>query len=150
MFPGLAGTPAEVLHMSRMLEKRKGENIMPRAKAAPNKKITPAALFKKLIEFAKAYQIDQEEDFREAARIYSEEATLIGKMRDQIEEEGLTIMRTMRNGGEEPVTHPLLSELPKHVDSANKCLANMGDMVTKRGAKTEKAVRALDAFRLHP
>ena len=26
MFPGLTGTPAEVLHMSRMSEKRKGEN----------------------------------------------------------------------------------------------------------------------------
>ena len=45
--------------------------------------------------------------------------------------------------------YPLLSELPRHVDSANKCLATMGDMITKRGAKTEHAARALDAFRLH-
>ena len=119
-----------------------------RAKAAPNKKITPAALFKKLIDFAKIYQIDNEEDFREAARIYSEEAALIGKMRDILEEEGLTVYKTYKTG-DQLCAHPLLSELPRHVDSANKCLATMGEMVSKRGAKTEKAARALDAFRLH-
>lgn len=120
-----------------------------RARAVPNKKITPAALFKKLMDFAKVYQLENEEDFREAARIYAEEATLIGKMRDILEEEGLTVYKTYKTG-DQLCAHPLLAELPRHVDSANKCLATIDNMVTKRGAKTEHAARALDAFRLHP
>ena len=120
-----------------------------RARAVPNKKITPAALFKKLMDFAKVYQMENEEDFREAARIYAEEATLIGKMRDILEEEGLTVYKTYKTG-DQLCAHPLLAELPRHVDSANKCLATIDNMVTKRGAKTEHAARALDAFRLHP
>ena len=120
-----------------------------RARAVPNKKITPAALFKKLMDFATVYQLENEEDFREAARIYAEEATLIGKMRDILEEEGLTVYKTYKTG-DQLCAHPLLAELPRHVDSANKCLATIDNMVTKRGAKTEHAARALDAFRLHP
>ena len=45
--------------------------------------------------------------------------------------------------------HPLLSELPRHVESANKCLTTIGSMVAERGARKEKAARDLDAFRLH-
>lgn len=112
------------------------------------KKLTPAGLQKKLIAFAKVYQLDNEEDFLEAARIYSEEAALIAQMREILEEEGLTVWKTYKSG-DMLCAHPLLSELPRHVDSANKCLATMGDMITKRGAKTEHAARALDAFRLH-
>ena len=112
------------------------------------KKITPAGIQKKLIAFAKVYQLENEEDFLEAARIYSEEAALIAQMREILDDEGLTIWKTYKTG-DMLCAHPLLSELPRHVDSANKCLATMGDMITKRGAKTEHAARALDAFRLH-
>lgn len=117
-------------------------------KNGKTKKLTPAGLQKKLIAFAKVYQLDNEEDFLEAARIYSEEAALIAQMREILEEEGLTVWKTYKSG-DMLCAHPLLSELPRHVDSANKCLATMGDMITKRGAKTEHAARALDAFRLH-
>ena len=117
-------------------------------KTGKAKKLTPAGLQKKLIAFAKVYQLDNEEDFLEAARIYSEEAALIDQMREILEEEGLTVWKTYKSG-DMLCAHPLLSELPRHVDSANKCLATMGDMITKRGAKTEHAARALDAFRLH-
>jgi len=47
------------------------------------------------------------------------------------------------------VAHPLLSELPRHVESANKCLTTIGNMIGERGARVEKAARDLDAFRLH-
>lgn len=120
-----------------------------RAKARkPNEKITPASILKKLLTFGKAYQIDGEQDFIEAARIYAEEAGLIDQMRDQIAEEGLTVMKTYKTG-DVPVAHPLLSELPRHVESANKCLSTIGGMISERGAKKEKAARDLDAFRLH-
>ena len=63
-------------------------------------------------------------------------------------EEGLTVMKTYKTG-DVPVAHPLLSELPRHVESANKCLATIGNMIGERGARVEKAARDLDAFRLH-
>ena len=120
-----------------------------RAKArSGNEKLTPAALYRKMIEFGKNYQVDKEQDFIEAARIYAEEAGLIDQIRDQIAEEGLTVMKTYKTG-DVPVAHPLLSELPRHVESANKCLATIGSMIGERGARVEKAERDLDAFRLH-
>ena len=120
-----------------------------RAKArSGSEKLTPAALYRKMITFGKNYQVDHEQDFLEAARIYAEEAALIDQIRDQIAEEGLTVMKTYKTG-DVPVAHPLLSELPRHVESANKCLATIGSMIGERGARVEKAARDLDAFRLH-
>ena len=120
-----------------------------RAKAKkPNEKITPASILRKMLAFGKAYQIESEQDFIEAARIYAEEAGLIDQMRDQIAEEGLTVIKSYKTG-DVPVAHPLLSELPRHVESANKCLSTIGSMVAERGARVEKAKRDLDAFRMN-
>ena len=120
-----------------------------RAKArSGSEKLTPAALYRKLIAFGKIYQVEKEQDYLEAARIYAEEAGLIDQMRDRIAEDGLTVMKTYKTGSVD-VAHPLLSELPRHVESANKCLATIGNMIGERGARVEKAARDLDAFRLH-
>ena len=119
-----------------------------RAKArSGSEKITPAALYRKLIAFGKIYQVEKEQDYLEAARIYAEEAALIDQMRDRIAEDGLTVEKTYKTGSVE-VAHPLLSELPRHVESANKCLATIGAMIEDRGAK-KQAARDLDQFRLH-
>ena len=120
-----------------------------RAKArSGSEKLTPAAIYRKMISFGKIYQVDKEQDFIEAARIYAEEAGLIDQMRDRLDTDGLTVMKTYKTGDVE-VAHPLLSELPRHVESANKCLATIGNMIGERGARVEKAARDLDAFRLH-
>ena len=120
-----------------------------RAKAKkPNEKITPASIYKKMIAFGKIYQVENEQDFIEAARIYAEEAGLIDQIRDQIAEEGLTVIKSYKTG-DVPVAHPLLSELPRHVESANKCLATIGTMIGERGAKKQKPTRELDQFRLN-
>ena len=113
-----------------------------------NEKLTPAALYRRMIAFGKGYQVEKEQDFIEAARIYAEEAGLIDQMRDRLAEDGLTVTKTYKTGDVE-VAHPLLSELPRHVESANKCLATIGNMIAERGARVEKAARDLDAFRLH-
>ena len=127
----------------------KGKPSAKRAKAKkPNEKITPASIFKKMLAFGKEYQIEGEQDFLEAARIYSEEAALIDQMRDRLDEDGLTVMKTYKTGDVE-VAHPLLSELPRHVESANKCLMTISSMIEDRGAKKQKPTRELDKFRLH-
>ena len=127
----------------------KGKPSAKRAKAKkPNEKITPASIFKKMLAFGKKYQIEGEQDFLEAARIYSEEAALIDQMRDRLDEDGLTVMKTYKTGDVE-VAHPLLSELPRHVESANRCLMTISGMIEDRGTKKQRAKRDLDAFRLH-
>ena len=113
-----------------------------------SEKLTPAALYRKMIAFGKNYQVEKEQDFIEAARIYAEEAGLIDQMRDRIAEDGLTVEKTYKTGSVE-VAHPLLSELPRHVESANKCLATIGTMIGERGAKKQKPTRELDQFRLN-
>ena len=119
-----------------------------RAKAKkPNEKITPASIYRKMIAFGKTYQIENEQDFMEAARIYAEEAALIDQMRDRLDEDGLTVTKSYKTG-EVEVAHPLLSELPRHVESANKCLTTIGSMIDERGAK-KRSARDLDAFRLN-
>ena len=129
--------------------KAKKKATAKRAKAKkPNEKITPASIFKKMLAFGEKYQIEEEQDFLEAARIYSEEAALIDQMRDRLDEDGLTVMKTYKTGDCE-VAHPLLSELPRHVESANKCLMTISSMIEDRGTKKQRAKRDLDAFRLH-
>lgn len=126
-----------------------GSRSTKRAKARkPNEKLTPASIYARMLKFGKIYQINGEQDFLEAARIFADEAGLIDQMRDQIAEEGLTVMKTYKTG-DVPVAHPLLSELPRHVESANKCLATIGSMISERGAKKQKAARDLDQFILH-
>ena len=138
------GTGAGVTTPTKTAKAKNG-----RAKAKkPNEKITPASILKKMLAFGKAYQIETEQDFIEAARIYAEEAGLIDQMRDQIAEEGLTVIKSYKTG-DVPVAHPLLSELPRHVESANRCLSTIGTMVAERGARVEKAKRDLDAFRMN-
>lgn len=128
---------------------RKSTSKTARAKAKkPNEKISPASIYKKMLAFGKIYRVDTEQDFLEAARIYAEEAGLIDQMRDRLAEDGLTVMKTYKTGDVE-VAHPLLSELPRHVESANKCLTTIGNMITERGERSEKPVRELDQFRLH-
>jgi len=138
--------PAEARTVQKKTAKKKTKT---RAKArSGSEKLTPAALYRKMIAFGKIYQVNTEQDFIEAARIYAEEAALIDQMRDKIAEDGLTVEKTYKTGSVE-VAHPLLSELPRHVESANKCLTTIGNMIGERGARVEKAARDLDAFRLH-
>ena len=144
--PEITGKPAK---KSRGGSKKRTGKKTGRSKArSGSEKLTPAALYRKMIAFGKSYQVEKEQDFIEAARIYAEEAGLIDQMRDKIAEDGLTVEKTYKTGSVE-VAHPLLSELPRHVESANKCLATIGNMIGERGARVEKAARDLDAFRLH-
>ena len=144
--PEITGKPAK---KSRGGSKKGTGKKTGRSKArSGSEKLTPAALYRKMIAFGKSYQVEKEQDFIEAARIYAEEAGLIDQMRDKIAEDGLTVEKTYKTGSVE-VAHPLLSELPRHVESANKCLATIGNMIGERGARVEKAARDLDAFRLH-
>lgn len=104
--------------------------------------------YKKLIDFGKIYEVDTEEDYKAAALTYSQEAQLIAQMRQQLAEDGITTTKEYVKGRENLCIHPLVQEIPKHVDCANRTLAILGDIIVKRGKKRADAPDGLTQFRL--
>ena len=104
-------------------------------------------IFCRLIEFGKKFNVDNDNDFREAVRNYAEESVLIIKMRDQVDQDGLTTWKTYKTG-DQMVAHPLIQEISRHVDCANRTLSTISDILKNRGAKREETGEDLDAFRM--
>ena len=108
----------------------------------------PVASYRKLIRFGKQFEVDKDEDYKAAAMTYAEEAELIAKMRNQLEEDGMTVKKEYVKGRENVCVHPLIQEIPKHVDCANRTLGILGDIIVKRGKKKPESDDALAEFRL--
>ena len=104
-------------------------------------------IFCRLIEFGKQFNVDNDNDFREAVRNYAEESVLIIKMRDQVDQDGLTTWKSYKTG-DQMVAHPLIQEISRHVDCANRTLSTISDILKNRGAKREETGEDLDAFRM--
>ena len=94
--------------------------------------------FKKLMALGEKYQVDKEEDYIVAARTFVEESRLISSMREQLKKDGLTVNKTYVKGRANMTAHPLIAEIPKHVDCANRTLLNMATIIDTRGVKPEK------------
>ena len=105
---------------------------------------------KKLMALGEKYKVDKEEDYIVAARTFVEESRLIGKMREQLKKDGLTVDKTYVKGRANLTAHPLIAEIPKHVDCANRTLLNMAAIIDSRGVKPEKKPDAeLENYRLN-
>lgn len=104
--------------------------------------------YRKLMSFGKIYGVEKEEDYKSAAQTYSEEATLIAEMRTKLAEDGMTVKKEYVKGRENICVHPLIQEIPKHVDCANRTLGILGDIIAKRGKKPVEEEDALAEFRL--
>lgn len=104
--------------------------------------------YRKLIKFGKIFEVDRDEDYKAAAQTYAEEAELIAKMRTQLEEDGMTVTKEYVKGRENVCVHPLIQEIPKHVDCANRTLGILGEIIVKRGKKKPEEADGLSEFRL--
>ena len=104
--------------------------------------------YRKLLKFGKIFEVDRDEDFKAAAMTYAEEAELIAKMRSQLEDDGMTVEKEYVKGRQNVCIHPLVQEIPKHVDCANRTLGILGDIIVKRGKKKPESDDALAEFRL--
>lgn len=107
----------------------------------------PASSYRKLIAFGRNFSVDADEDYKAAAKTYAEEATLIAQMRQQLKDDGMTVTKEYVKGRENLCIHPLIQEIPKHIDCANRTLSILGDIIAKRG-KAKPEADALDAFRI--
>ena len=110
--------------------------------------IKPVTTYRKLLRFGKKYGVDGEEDFKAAAMTFAEEAELIATMRATLAEDGTTVTKTYVKDRENVCVHPLIPEIPKHVDCANRILATIGKIVADRGKKSANEEDELSEFRL--
>ena len=104
--------------------------------------------YRKLIRFGKIFEVDTDEDYKAAAQTYAEEAALIADMRTQLQEDGMTVTKEYVKGRENVCVHPIVQEIPKHVDCANRTLGILGDIIERRGKKRQDAADGLSEFRL--
>ena len=142
MIRGSAGSRAEDRRAEAIPGREKEEELMAMAKAVTS--------YRKLLAFGKIYGVDTEEDYKAAAKTYAEQAALIAVMRKQLAEDGMTVEKEYVKGRANVCVHPLVQEIPKHVDSANRTLSLINDIIVKRGKAKPPEEDALSEFRMKP
>lgn len=89
--------------------------------------------FDELMQMAKSYGVDQNALFLAAARQYDLQQRVIEMLREGIEDGELTTSKTYIAGKSNEYTAPLVKELPKHSDAANKTANMILDIIVKLG-----------------
>ena len=85
--------------------------------------------YKQLQSMAAEYGVQDNPLYVQAAQQYIRQTQIITSMQDAIKDAGVT---TYGKDGS-PLPHPLVRELPKHTDSANRTLSTMLDIIEKIG-----------------
>lgn len=84
---------------------------------------------------AEDYGVADNALFLSAAKNYQTQKKLIDRMSDCIENDETIVSKEYVKGRETLTAHPLVQQLPKHIDSANKSLSTMLDIITKLGQR---------------
>ena len=135
---------AERLRQQQMLAEAEQAAKKPKARAEAK----PVTTYRKLISFGKLFEVEKDEDYKAAAMTFSEEAGLIARMRQQLAEDGMTVKKEYVKGRENICVHPLIQEIPKHVDCANRTLKILSDILVARGKRKIEEVDGLTEFKL--
>ena len=99
--------------------------------------------FAELLEMAKAYGVDKNALFLAAAEQYDLQQRVIMMLKEGIEDGDLTTQKTYLKGQANDYAAPLVKELPKHSDAANRTANTILDIIVKLG---RKAVDEDDGF----
>ena len=90
------------------------------------------------MELAKAYGLEDNAMFISAANQYDLQQKVIQNIRKVIEDEdSLMVTKEYVKSRENVYANPLVKELPKHTDSANKTLGMMLNIIDTLGRKKE-------------
>lgn len=94
--------------------------------------------YSKLLRMAKDYGVDKNAMFVQAAEQYDVQMRVIQNINDALDsEENLTTSKEYVKGRENVYANPLVKELPKHADSANRTLQTMLAIIEKLGRPPE-------------
>lgn len=96
---------------------------------------------------AKRYGLESNELFISCANQYDLQQKVIRNIKEAIEsEESMTVSKEYVKNRLNVYANPLVKELPKHSDSANKTLAMMLDIIEKLGTKEQKPKSKLESL----
>lgn len=91
------------------------------------------ATYDELLLMAKNYGVDQNALFLAAAKQYDLQQKVIEMLKAGIEEGDLTTQKTYISGQSNDYAAPLVKELPKHSDAANRTAGIILDIIVKLG-----------------
>lgn len=106
------------------------------------KDITISALKK----MANEYGVAENPLFIAAAEQYITQQKMISAIRKELDAADLAVSKQYVKGRENVYAHPLIKELTKHSDSANKTLETILKVITTLGKKQESTVDEFEAF----
>ena len=89
--------------------------------------------YEELLKMAKSYGVDQNALFLAAAKQYDLQQKVIEMLKEGIEDGDLTTQKTYLKGEKYDYAAPLVKELPKHSDAANRTAGTILDIIVKLG-----------------
>ena len=89
--------------------------------------------YKELLKMAKDYGVDKNALFLAAAEQYDLQLRVIKMLKEGIEDGDLTTGKTYIKGEHNEYAAPLVKELPKHSDAANRTAQTILDIIVKLG-----------------
>lgn len=93
--------------------------------------------FKDIMKMAESYGVSDNALFVSAARQYEIQTKVIRKIEEVLDDSDPVVTKSYVKEVENLYSNPMIKELPKHSDSANKTLGMMLDIITKLGKKSE-------------
>ncbi len=94
--------------------------------------------YEDLVKMAERYGVADNALFLAAANQYAVQLKVIELIQGAIDEANLTTTKTYLAGTENLYANPLVRELPKHSDAANRTLGTMLDIIVKLGREKEE------------
>ena len=86
-----------------------------------------------IMKLAKAYGVDENAFFVSAADRYAAQVEMIKNIREKIAADGMMIEHRNVKGDVNVDINPLTVQLPKYIDTANKTLSLMLDIIQRLG-----------------
>lgn len=109
-------------------------------------KYSSRSVYNNLMQMAVAYGVNENPLFMAAAHQYQVQQTIIDKIRRELSsEKSFCVEKEYVKNRENTYVHPLIKELPKHSEAANKTAQTMLSIITQLG-KEPPAGSKLEAF----
>ena len=89
--------------------------------------------FDEIMGLAEQYGVKDNVLFVSASQRYAGQLEMIDRLQDDIKNRGLTVAKTNINGVVNMDANPMISQLPKYNDTANKTLGVMLDIIARLG-----------------
>lgn len=102
------------------------------------------ATYDELLKMAKSYGVDQNALFLAAAKQYDLQQRVIEMLKEGIEDGELTTSKTYIAGQSNDYAAPLVKELPKHSDAANRTAGIILDIIVKLGREPDETAGGFD------